>query len=380
MNETVKKFKQKRLIEKHQQSNGVGTGKLNLQFTPEQAARFEEQLRNTVPGMNYNSNGSVQQAKQESEQQQRINQQVKEGNKRIADKHAHRAVQERNQRKITPNIDVTKGYSNGTVQDGNKVALDEAFSWYGLSNGLGQMSNISDYLRNTPEFGKFIGDQNINTLVMGLDPINPSLYYNIAARFGKGVVRNWGLTRSLANQINNEVKVSSQLGKQLVSPQQTKPLLKYGDVEINNPQLAYRQVSSGGGKNFIQTGYAYSPQETENLLNYWMGKFKPTLQQRVGLEPGFTEMRPMYSQGQLWYPAGEGDLIVTNKQLRLGNSKGGVTNNMSKAGTRRISEYKGEVTPENSQVFSWEPGYGYKKITKQPSTAYFGDPTQNFLR
>lgn len=155
---------------------------------------------------------------------------------------------------------------------------------------------------------------------------------------------------------------------------------KIGDVEVDNPQLNYRQLVSGGGQNFIQTGYAYSPQETENLLNYWKGKFTPTLQQKTGIEPGFTTMRPMYSQGQLWFPAGEGDLIVTNKQLRLGNSKGGITTNETKAGTRRVSDYKGEVTPENSQVFSWKPGYGYKRIIKEPSTAYLGDPTQSFLK
>lgn len=62
MNSVIQKFK-KRRIEKHQQKNGVGTGKLKIQFTPEQIAYFEKQVTK-VPGMNYNSNVSVQQARQ----------------------------------------------------------------------------------------------------------------------------------------------------------------------------------------------------------------------------------------------------------------------------------------------------------------------------
>ena len=142
---------------------------------------------------------------------------------------------------------------------------------------------------------------------------------------------------------------------------------RVGDVEIDNPNLYYRQVGKGGGENFLTTGYAYTPQETENLLGYWNGTFKPTFRQYIGLDPGFTSMRPMYSQGKLWFPYGEGDLIVTSKPLRLANSKGDITSNISKAGSRRISEYKGEVTPENAKVFTFEPGYGYRRVENTSS-------------
>ena len=106
--------------------------------------------------MNINSNPSVQQANQRAKQQKKVEKDTKAGNKRIADKHAHRAIQERDQRRRTPNINVTEGYSNGTIQDANKVNLDKALSWYGLSNGLGQMTNISDQMRNSPQFGMVV--------------------------------------------------------------------------------------------------------------------------------------------------------------------------------------------------------------------------------
>ena len=188
----------------------------------------------------------------------------------------------------------------------------------------------------------------------------PRIVVNTAAKAGVKPAK----AAVVAREINKAAK-----NKPNIEIPKAETRTKVGDVEIDNPQLAYRQIGNGGGQNFLKTGYAYTPKETENLLGFWNGTFKPTLKQRAGIDPGFTDMRPMYSQGKLWFPAGEGDLIVTNKQLRLGNSKGGITANEAKAGTRRISSYIGEVTPENSQVFSWKPGYGYKKIVQEPSTS-----------
>ena len=144
----------KKLIEKHQQKNGRGRGV--IQLSPKTQAYIQQQL-NFIPGMNTNSNSSVQQMNQRVEQQEKVDKDIETSNKRIADKHAHRAIQERDQRRRTPNVDVTKGYSNGTVQDADKIALDKVLSWYGLSNGLGQMTNVSDQMRNTPQFGRQMG-------------------------------------------------------------------------------------------------------------------------------------------------------------------------------------------------------------------------------
>lgn len=252
--------------------------------------------------------------------------------------------------------------------------VNRALSWYGLSNGLGQTSNILDAGRATPGFGSFIGDQNIQTFAAGADPFNLAPYYTAAARFGSGTLRNWGLTNTLRSQLKNEIRVASELGKPLAAPTVAQPLIKAGDVEINNPQLAYRQIESGGGQNFLETGYAFTPLQTKNMLNYEKGTFKPTMLQKLGIEPGWTTMRPMYSQGSLWFGTDYGgDLITTAKTLRLGNSKGGITNSYNKAGNRRVSDYKGEVTPENSQVFTWQPNYGYKRIgVERPSTLTWG--------
>ena len=49
-------------IQKHQQKNGKGRGKLTIQFTPEQMAAIEANMQNTVPGTNVNSNRTVGEA------------------------------------------------------------------------------------------------------------------------------------------------------------------------------------------------------------------------------------------------------------------------------------------------------------------------------
>lgn len=144
----------RKLIEKHQQKNGRGRGV--IQFSPEAQAYIQQQL-NFIPGMNTNFNSFVQQANQQARLQEKVDKDTRVANKKIAERHSHRAIQERDQKRRTPNVNVTDGYAEGTIQDANKIALDKVLSWYGLSNGLGQMTNVSDQMRNTPQFGRQMG-------------------------------------------------------------------------------------------------------------------------------------------------------------------------------------------------------------------------------
>ena len=111
----------------------------------------------SVPGMNTNSNPTV--GRSQATQQFNVERTASYLNRMIADRHAHRAIQERDQERRTPNVNVTKGKATGTIQDRNKVQAEKALKWYGLSNGLGQMSNVSDQGRNTASFGNFIGKE-----------------------------------------------------------------------------------------------------------------------------------------------------------------------------------------------------------------------------
>ena len=63
----------KGLIEKHQQKNGVGSGKII--FSPE-ALRYIEQKLSYIPGMNVSSNSSVEQSNQKTRITSKIDKEV----------------------------------------------------------------------------------------------------------------------------------------------------------------------------------------------------------------------------------------------------------------------------------------------------------------
>ena len=96
----------------------------------------------------------------------------------------------------------------------------------------------------------------MNTLALGLNPINPSLYYTTAAQFGKGALRNWGLTHTLANQIDNEVRVASELSKPLVTHLSVKPL-NYGNKRITQDKPS--SMTWGKAQTIVHDNYTGTP-------------------------------------------------------------------------------------------------------------------------
>ena len=191
----------------------------------------------------------------------------------------------------------------------------------------------------------------------------------LADKSTRGLKLARAMNRSLANPTTSFTEVLADIDRFPMGYQFTNPFGRYklGDVEINNPRLSYRQVKSGTGQNFLDTGYTFTPEETANIIAEEEGLFTPTLKQRLGLEPGYPLDYPMYSQGSLWYgvpSAGTSipDLIVTAKPLRPANSKSYPIKSYSKSQGRRMSEPVGEVTPENASAYNYTPDYGYRKI------------------
>lgn len=107
--------------------------------------------------------------------------------KEASDRHAQRAVQERNQERLNRQnrvqVDNSKARAEGTIQNTNKVQVDKALSWYGISNGLGQMSNVSDTGRNTKSFGNFAGKESLRPIETAAF-IGPILVTPQTAAFG----------------------------------------------------------------------------------------------------------------------------------------------------------------------------------------------------
>ena len=163
--------------------------------------------------------------------------------------------------------------------------------------------------------------------------------------------------------------------------------IKVGDVEINDPNLAYRQVGESVAREFPTTGRQV-PTLAES--GYGMDRaLKPT-----GIVLGKAPFQnPMYAQGHLWYgipPEGSTmtGLLTTNQPLQHANksarlvqrrpiitsedglvttvydpSKGGIV------GTRRIP-LQGQLNSFNTTAYIYDPKYGYRIVnTQQPKTS-----------
>lgn len=130
--------------------------KKRYRFSPELAAQIESQMvqgrvaSSDATKVNNNTSTTVE-----------VKRKQKRANQRIANQHASKVVSERdaNRRAQKLNIDRNKdnGQDVGTITDAHQAKIDKAFSDYGLSNALGQMTNVSDKWRATPSFGRFIG-------------------------------------------------------------------------------------------------------------------------------------------------------------------------------------------------------------------------------
>lgn len=145
-----------------------------------------------------------------------------------------------------PQRSAIKPSYQGEIKDANKERLNRSLSNYAANNFLLSTSNIrpDQYGNYSPELGTFAGNQNVLTLSMGFDPFNFSNYYKAATIFPR--LRNWGLSRTLASELNNEVKVVEELGKnvgsvpktQFVFPQfknVTKTVQDNGKIKLSLP-------------------------------------------------------------------------------------------------------------------------------------------------
>ena len=133
--------------------------------------------------------------------------------KEVADRHAQRAVQERNQRNLNQTnkvqVDNNEAKAEGVVQDANKVQVEKALKWYGISNGLGQMSNVPDQNRNTVSFGNFSGQESLRPIKTAalLGPVlaapSTALYGFATSTAGGHIGKNIG--KKLGNEQAGEI-------------------------------------------------------------------------------------------------------------------------------------------------------------------------------
>ena len=201
--------------------------------------------------------------------------------------------------------------------------------------------------------------------------VTPRTIINTAAKIG--------VKPAKAALVAREIKQATKKGIQSQEKLQPKVRTRYGDIEIDNPQLAYRQ-GNGIIEDFQKIGKVRTPDQ-EGYGDIIVDD--PKLG-RFNFGKDFNE--PMFAQGRLWYGlprTNTGDLLVTAEPLALANkyssriksSTNGTLDvryagfNNGRIRSRRVQTHEGQLTPKNTTAYKWIPGYGYKQVVKEPPTS-----------
>lgn len=141
---------------------------------------------------------------------------------------------------------------------------------------------------------------------------------------------------------------------------------KVGDVEINDPNLNYRQGSQGMADDFLQSGKVRVKYEGEAAAK------REKVPGRFLLTKSFNN--PMFKQGGLWYDSwiisepgatpSQSDLLITRQPLRFATKGSGPAK--ADLGGRRIPFNEEQLNPSNTSAFRWEDGYGFRRLSQQP--------------
>jgi len=196
---------------------------------------------------------------------------------------------------------------------------------------------------------------------------------------------------------------------------------KVGDVEVNTPNMAYRQGNDLGRTyqkykdvdasvaqhqiedNIVQSlsardGKPYINREVALDKAIADGTFDPAVGIEVDGHPAAFQDTPMYADGYLWYgtpkinevlksgslqsgllvtPKNDAFIIGSNKATPYKGTGSGVVK--SKSGITTVTDNGGRLIPadtdnlglelNNISAYTWEPGYGYRKVMKEPSTS-----------
>ena len=203
----------------------------------------------------------------------------------------------------------------------------------------------------------------------------------VAPRVVVNTAAKAGVKPAKAALVAKEIKQATKKGIQNQEKIQPEIRTRYGDVEIDNPELAYRQVGKGAVENFQKTGEQFVPVKLTG------NKLRDALNNMMG-------GTPMYKQGSLWYgldPINYPELFTTTEPLAIGNKhasivkpwidpgkvikKGIRTGEVDYAGKanlqggRRVPFAEDQLGQSNVTSYKWVPEYGYKKVTQEPSTS-----------
>lgn len=153
---------------------------------------------------------------------------------------------------------------------------------------------------------------------------------------------------------------------------------RIGDVEIDNPQLFYRQGSAEMGDDFIKSGVVRTSGGFENPMYTEGALFKKVPTRTKG---GLSKGDKIALEGP--YSKTKSDLLVTDSSVDMIPADQGSGKNYtwfedymldpfaeeSLFDKSRVPLFDGTATSANTTVYRWEPGYGYRRIRAEEPPA-----------
>lgn len=224
--------------------------------------------------------------------------------------------------------------------------------------GIGTGASINDMRENGPTVGNVLG----TALGVG------GLAYEAAPTIMEGYIAARNAVRPTIIGMRMHTMPLGEVETPTLTPQMR---YRLGDVEINDPNLNYRQGARGTADDFLKSGKVRVKYEGADAAKR---EKKPG---RFLLTKSFNN--PMFKQGGLWYDSwvmdepgavpGMPDLLVTRQPLRFATKGAGPAK--ADLGGRRIPFSADQLNLENTQAYSWENGYGFRRRTPgMPRTKY----------
>lgn len=291
-----------------------------------------------------------------------------------------------------------------------------------IYRGIKDTDNISDFINNvaqgntgffTEEYVK--GHPYISTagnlagdILTGIGIAKTPKLFNIA--------NNWNKSRIINKELNRSIRNSS-----LIEPTfKPTPRIKLGDVEINNPEIAYRQGNDLGRTymKYKDVDKSIAQHQIENNIDQAIlkDKYKPVenildraIENNIfDPETGYVgnsqyldiyRQTPMYAKGFLWYGAPKLNQILKKGNLQSGLLISPINNDFVvgtptaramknngikiKNGVTIATDNGGRLVPSdidnlglnlnNIGAYTWVPGYGYKRVVKERPIFQFDD-------
>lgn len=183
--------------------------------------------------------------------------------------------------------------------------------------------------------------------------------YYVAEQLYNRTLGNYFQRKDLANTINTSIE-RAEFPEPVETYDPMHQRIKVGDVEINNPNITYRQGREGMVQDFLNEGKVVAKSAGPNK--------KPG---RILLTKKFDT--PMFREGRLWYDGAleefpwevpsRSDLLTTAETLQMANKYGRPGNGSM---GRRIPFSEDQLGFRNTTPYVYEEGYGFRKVPIYP--------------